>query len=40
MNKLGLMMTEASAFDVDTYKILRRFLARPPRSAEIVELGA
>jgi DNA polymerase-3 subunit epsilon len=27
-------------FDVDTYKILKRFFAKPPRSAEIIRLAA
>lgn len=30
----------APAFDVDTYKILKRFLAKPPRGAEIIRLVA
>lgn len=28
------------AFDVDTYKILKRFLAKPPRGTEIIRLAA
>jgi len=30
----------APVFDVDTYKILKRFLAKPPRGAEIIRLAA
>ncbi len=30
----------APVFDVDTYKILKRFLAKPPRGTEIVRLAA
>jgi len=30
----------APAFDVDTYKILKRFLAKPPRGTEIIRLAA
>jgi DNA polymerase-3 subunit epsilon len=30
----------APVFDVDTYKILKRFLAKPPRDAEIIRLAA
>jgi DNA polymerase-3 subunit epsilon len=31
---------EAPVFDVDTYKILKRFIAKPPRGASIVKLAA
>ena len=27
-------------FDVDTYKILKRYIAKPPRGASIVRLAA
>jgi DNA polymerase III subunit epsilon len=30
----------APVFDVDTYKILKRFLAKPPRGADIIRLAA
>jgi DNA polymerase-3 subunit epsilon len=30
----------APVFDVDTYKILKRFLAKPPRGAQIIRLAA
>jgi DNA polymerase-3 subunit epsilon len=32
--------TAAPVFDVDTYKILKRFLAKPPRGAQIIRLAA
>jgi DNA polymerase-3 subunit epsilon len=32
--------TSIPVFDVDTYKILKRFLARPPASAQIIRLAA
>ena len=30
----------APPFDVDIYKIIKRFLAKPPRKAAIIELAA
>ena len=30
----------APVFDVDTYKILKRFIAKPPRGAAIIKLAA
>ena len=30
----------APVFDVDTYKILKRFLAKPPKGARIIRLAA
>jgi DNA polymerase-3 subunit epsilon len=33
-------LATAPAFDIDTYKILKRFLAKPPRGAQIIQLAA
>jgi DNA polymerase III subunit epsilon len=36
-------LTESRAaplFDVDTYKILKRYLAKPPRGVDIIRLAA